>query len=63
MSYGIENGQIYDRADGEDDSVVVVDCDTYSFCDDVVIRDKFGNDRRIDAWKLAKCRYTLRLDR
>jgi hypothetical protein len=40
--------------------LTVRDVETYSDCDDVVVFDEIqGIERRIDAFKLAKVRYSL----
>lgn len=60
MTYGIKNGQTYTAADGSDHRLMVVDCQTYADCDDVVVRDIATNrEFRIDAFKLAMVRYML----
>lgn len=61
MSYGVKVGQEYIRADGTNDEVLtVVDADTFAYCDDVVVRNQLGETRRIDAFKLAMARYSLK---
>ena len=58
--YGVRNGQVYFPADGTDRRLLVLDCDTYAACGDVVVRDMATNaEFRIDAFKLAMVRYTL----
>jgi nucleoside-triphosphatase THEP1 len=58
--YGIEVGQVYVPADGSKNRLTVRDVETYSDCDDVVVFDEIqGIERRIDAFKLAKVRYSL----
>lgn len=57
MKYGIKNGQIYQSSSGG--HVQVIDCETFASCDDAVIRDEAGEERRIDAFKLAMVRYSL----
>jgi hypothetical protein len=58
MKYGIEEGQVYISCSGE--TVKVVDCETYSWCDDVVVECLTrGVIYRIDAFKLAMVRYSL----
>lgn len=64
--YGVKNGQIYvsasdlGRGVAKKHRVKVVDVEKYKFCDDVVIKDlTTGEERRIDAFKLAKVRYSL----
>ncbi len=65
--YSIKVGQVYHRADGTDEDAEVTDITTFADCDDVVIKLTVGNlplsdPRRIDAWKLARCRYYLCTD-
>lgn len=61
--YGIKVGDIYNRADGARNKVIVIDVTTYSFCDDVVIADYVDGNvdtatgRRTDAFKLHCVRY------
>lgn len=58
--YGIEPGQVYARADGAPGRVIVRDVSTFAEVDDVVVYDEDqGEERRIDAFKLAKVRYYL----
>lgn len=58
--YGIEPGQVYARADGAPGRVIVRDVTTFAEVDDVVIYDEAQDEeRRIDAYKLAKVRYYL----
>lgn len=58
--HGIEVGQLYQRADGADEVLEVVDTATYRHCSDVVVRDIQKDYRfRIDAFKLAVTRYTF----
>lgn len=58
--YGIEPGQVYARADGAPGRVIVRDVTTYAEVDDVVVYDEVADEeRRIDAFKLAKVRYYL----
>lgn len=65
--YGIAVGDIYVAADGSNYFRKVVDVTTYSYCDDVIVVDcdADGNavedlqERRIDAFKLHMCRYSL----
>jgi hypothetical protein len=62
--YGIQNGQYYIAADGSKHGHFVIDCDKFSSCDDVVtkrfsINGMEENTDRIDAFKLAVCRYSL----
>lgn len=58
--YGIEVGQVYVPADGSKNRLTVRDVETYADCDDVVVFDEVqGVERRIDAFKLAKVRYSL----
>jgi hypothetical protein len=59
-AYGIQNGQVYVPADGSVRRLLVIDCDSYAACDDIVVRDMATNaEFRIDAFKLAMARYTL----
>lgn len=56
--YGIAPGQLYAPADGSEGVVIVLDVDTYAECSDVLVYDTLLKElRRIDAFKLAKCRY------
>ncbi len=58
--YGIEPGQVYARADGAPGHLLVRDVTSYADVDDVVVYDEFQQEeRRIDAFKLAKVRYYL----
>lgn len=58
--HGIEVHQLYQRADGTDEVLEVVDTTTYRHCSDVVVRDIQKDYRfRIDAFKLAVTRYTF----
>lgn len=58
--YGIEVGQVYVPADGSKNRLTVRDVEAYADCDDVVVFDEAqGIERRIDAFKLAKVRYSL----
>jgi hypothetical protein len=58
--YGIAVGQVYVAADGSKNRLTVRDVETYADCDDVVVFDEAqGIERRIDAFKLAKVRYSL----
>lgn len=57
--YGeIRVGDVYRAADGSDHWVRVVDVDTYSQCQDVIVEDKNGTWRRLDWFKLMKVRYS-----
>lgn len=62
MSYGIEVGQIYIRADGiEGYELLVVDTETYKHVEDVVVYDNYlKTERLIDSFKLARVRYKLK---
>jgi hypothetical protein len=62
--YGIAVAQVYERADGTDCPVRVVDVTTYAHCDDVVIECVNGAEppTRIEAFKLARVRYCLKVD-
>lgn len=58
--YGIAIAQVYKPADGSENQLVVLDVDTYASVGDVVVFDvRQGESRRIDAFKLAKVRYSL----
>lgn len=58
--YGIAIAQVYVPADGSQNQLVVLDVDTYARVGDVVVFDvRQGEPRRIDAFKLAKVRYSL----
>jgi len=58
--YGIERKQVYVPADGSMNRLTVVDVETYADCDDVVVFDEAqGQERRVDAFKLAMVRYSL----
>jgi ribosomal protein S28E/S33 len=58
--YGIEVGQVYARADGTPGRLTVRDVLTFAEVDDVVVFDETqGEERRIDAFKLAKVQYYL----
>ena len=59
MKYGIEEGQRYIRADGARGVLTVIDTKTFAHCDDVVVTDESGDERRIDAFKLAMVRYSI----
>lgn len=58
--YGpLEVGDLYDRADGSTNGrIIVVDVDTYAYCEDAVYR-YIGTDtlHRIDWFKLMQVRY------
>lgn len=56
--YNIQVGQTWAAADGSRGLVRVIDTSTYRAQDDVVIQTQEGV-KRIDAWKLAACRYYL----
>lgn len=57
---GIEPGQVYARADGAPGRVIVRDVTTCAEVDDVIVYDEvLQEERRIDAFKLAKVRYYL----
>jgi hypothetical protein len=62
-SYGIADGQIYLAADGSKAGHVVVDAIGFAHVNDVIVRpfdaNGFYAERRIDAFKLARVRYTL----
>lgn len=66
--YGIRPGQIWTSADGAGIRVEVIDVTTHESVDDVIVqwikRDGTRPEPpyRIDAWKLAKVRYTLEKD-
>lgn len=58
--YGIAVDQVYVPADGSQNRLTVRDVQRYADCDDVVVFDEAqGVERRIDAFKLARVRYTL----
>ena len=58
--HGIAVGQVYVPADGSPNRLTVRDVTTHADCDDVVVFDEVqGTERRIDAFKLAKVRYSL----
>ena len=58
--YGIDVGQVYERADGSGYRLTVVDVETHSDCDDVIVCDELTQEnRRIDCFKLAMVRYCL----
>lgn len=58
--YGVANGQNYVPADGSKGLLIVVDAEKHADCDDVVVYDMLTKQtNRIDAFKLAKCRYSL----
>lgn len=58
--YGIKVGQKYVQADGDKTILTVIDVETYSDCDDVVVFDSISKvERRIDCFKLAMVRYYL----
>jgi hypothetical protein len=60
MKYGIEKGQVYKAADGGIGELIVVDCEAYADTEEVVVYDTLrGIVRTIDAFKLAKVRYSL----
>lgn len=60
--YNIKVGQIYVAADGRSKTELeVIDVDTYADCSDVVVLDRLSQEqRRIDCFKLAMVRYTLK---
>lgn len=59
--YGVRDGQVYVPADGSNNELTVVDTETYAYCGDVVVYDRAQDaTRRIDAFKLARVRYTLK---
>ena len=58
-SYGIEDGDIYQRSDGGKEKVEVVDTTTYYDRDDVVVKVVGSEDTfKIDAFKLHHVRYS-----
>ena len=60
LRYGISVGQVYVPADGSKNRLTVLDAEKYADCGDVVVFDELRNEeRRIDAFKLAKVRYCL----
>lgn len=67
MKYGIENGQVYLAADGSKCGHYVIDCQKHAHCDDVVTKHFsasgiFSGENIIDAFKLARVRYSLCTD-
>ena len=64
MKYGIEVGQIWIAADGSKCGHLVIDTESFGYCDDIVTRhftpQYIGSpDNRIDAFKLSQVRYYL----
>ena len=64
MEYGIEAGQIYIAADGSKCGHIVTDTMMFAECDDIVTTpfaaSRWGEPgNRIDAFKLARVRYSL----
>jgi hypothetical protein len=58
MKYGVANGQVYISSSGG--MVRVVDCETYAWCDDVIVEClSRGVFYRIDVYKLSTVRYSL----
>lgn len=62
-SYGVADGQIYLAADGSRSGHVVVDAHRFAMVNDVIVwpfdATTFYQERRIDAFKLARVRYYL----
>lgn len=59
--YGIKVDQVYVPADGSKNELKVIDVTTYADVGDVVVYDtKNQTNRRIDAFKLAMVRYSLK---
>lgn len=60
LRYGIELGQVYAALDGSRSRVVVKDVQTFSHVDDVVVYDEqSGEEKRINAYWLARLKYHL----
>jgi hypothetical protein len=60
QKYGIEVGQVYVLASGANGSLVVVDVESEATRDEVLVRDtETGEHWFIDAFKLARVRYSL----
>lgn len=58
--HGIRVGQVYVPVDGSKNRLTVRDIETHADCEDVVVFDeRQGEERRIDAFKLAGERYRL----
>lgn len=58
--YNIKPGQCYIPVDNSNQLLIVLDTETYSIEDDVVVFDtKHQTVRRIDCFKLAMVRYKL----
>lgn len=61
--HNIRIGQIYTAADGSCVMLLIIDTVTHYDSEDVVAieitKSAVGNLRKIDAFKLAMCRYTL----
>ena len=58
--YGIAVNQRYTPADGSSGTLLVLDVETHAHCDDIVVRNTTTDQEyRIDAFKLAMCRYRL----
>lgn len=61
--HNIRAGQIYTAADGSYVALLVIDTATHYASEDVIAieitKSAVGNQRRIDAFKLSMCRYTL----
>lgn len=61
--HNIRAGQIYTAADRSCVMMLVIDTQTFYDAEDVVAievtKNAVGTRRRIDAWKLAACRYEL----
>jgi hypothetical protein len=60
VRYGIEPGQVYARVDGAPGRLIVRDVMTFAEAGDVVVYDETQDEeRRIDAFKLARVQYYL----
>lgn len=60
QKYGIEAGQVYVPASGASGSLVVVDVESEAHRGEVLVRDaETGEHWFIDAFKLARVRYSL----
>lgn len=60
QKYGIQVGQVYVPASGANGSLVVVDVESEASRGEVLVRDReTGEHWFIDAFKLARVRYSL----
>jgi len=62
--HNIRSGQMYVRADGSSSMLLVIDTATHYECEDVIaveinVESVQSGIHRIDAFKLAMCRYKL----